>query len=221
MPGVIVVILSPWNKGCWIAQPTLELPTSRLHLCKINICQDFCYLHPVYPDWYRCNSRNQFNEERWFARKRIQNSSGNRKSQIILFLYIIFIGHLKRLKWKRLMLIFHFPPWILPYRPSLCSNKLLNPAWALRPASTSAWIPFPTGPHGTLPHFLQDSAQLSPPQWQSPMKWHYPCSHHLLSKKKCMGKKDIWPMKQEGYNCHYKWCIKVYNVAQIDQVIKS
>lgn len=143
MLGFIVVILSPGEKSCYIAKPTPKLPTSRLHLRKIKVSQDFCCWHPVYPDWCRCSSKNQFNKEGWLARKRAQSSSGNRKSHIILFLY--FIVHFKCLKWRRLMLIFHFFPGRLLPEPSLCANKMYNPAWVLSPASTSAWIPSPTG----------------------------------------------------------------------------
>lgn len=145
MLGVIIVILSPWEKSCYIAKPTPKLPTSRLHLCKIKVSQDFWCWHPMYPDWCRCSSRNKFNKEGWLARKRAQSSSGNRKSHIILFLCIIFIVHFKCLKWRRLMLIFHFSPGRLLPELSLCANKMYNPARVLRPASTSAWIPSPAG----------------------------------------------------------------------------
>ena len=166
MLGVIVVILSLWEKSCYIAKPTPKLPTSRLHLCKVKVSQDFCCWHPMYPDWCKCSSRNQINKERWLARKRAQSGSGNRKSHIILFLCIIFIVHLKCLKWRRLMLLFHFSPGRLLPEPSLCGNKIFNPTWVLRPASTCAWIPSPAGSSLTSFRPLLDCHLLSDnPLW--------------------------------------------------------
>lgn len=111
---LLLITYPPWQKGCWVAKPTPEPPTSRLHLCKANVSQNFCYLHPTYPFWDRCSSRSLLSEERWFAGHRTQMWQCKEEVPCFIFLAFCFHSSLKTSQIKNLMAIFYFSPGILP-----------------------------------------------------------------------------------------------------------